>query len=336
MGDRFVRKGRAFGEGLVAFRAAHLRGKPPPEIISWGLGEVAKIGHNNGPPLDDDTPGYIWRRHRWTAVHAEVWKTPPLPVLKFRMARAEAAGLTYREYMLTLLDTGRFAQAKDHDRERTAAIDLIRATWTGVIARVAPESRRIARGVVLSSLLAAYDDDGRHYHNLVHIADMLRGLDRHGGDMAERDELILAILFHDAVYDATRGDNEAASARLARLHLGELGVGAGIVERIEALILATRHGTGEAGGDAAMALLLDLDLAVLATPAERYAAYAAGIRREYAHVLDDAFRAGRIKVLTSFLARPQIFLSPGLAVRWEVAARENLAGEIHDLGSFAD
>ena len=76
-----------------------------------------------------------------------------------------------------------------------------------------------------------------------------------------------------------------------------------------------------------MALLVDLDLAILAAPAERYAAYAAAIRREYAHVPEDQFRAGRAAVLAGFLARPRLYASPALAARWEAPARANLAAE---------
>lgn len=78
-----------------------------PELALEPL-SPAPIGHNGGPELEDS--GYLWRKHCWTAAHKEAWKTPPLDVLRFRVARAEAAGLTYRDYMLTLLDTGRYPQ----------------------------------------------------------------------------------------------------------------------------------------------------------------------------------------------------------------------------------
>ena len=36
-----------------------------------------------------------------------------MSILKFRVARAEAAGVSYHAYMLELLDTGRHLQATD-------------------------------------------------------------------------------------------------------------------------------------------------------------------------------------------------------------------------------
>ena len=112
MGDRYDRDREArrkrFGQVM-----------PPEPILTWGIGDVSKIGHNGGPPLDEE-PGYLWRKYRWTKAYNEAWKPPSMAVLKFRMARAEAAGLTYHEYMLELLDTGRHLQKEDVEKRRQA------------------------------------------------------------------------------------------------------------------------------------------------------------------------------------------------------------------------
>ena len=113
MGDRYDRNRR---------RGLHpaLRGlpRPPPEIIGWGLSAPARIGHNQGPPLDAPVAD-AFVRYRWRKVHAEVWKNPPLSILKLRLARAAAAGVSYREYMLELLDSGRHLQAADVAERRS-------------------------------------------------------------------------------------------------------------------------------------------------------------------------------------------------------------------------
>ena len=106
MGDRYDRnfRHRRFGLSL-----------PPEPLLNWG------IGHNGGPALDEE-PGYLWRRHCWQKAHREVWKNPGMSIMKFRVARAEAAGVTYREYMLELLNKGRHLQKEDVDnRQITAA-----------------------------------------------------------------------------------------------------------------------------------------------------------------------------------------------------------------------
>jgi hypothetical protein len=104
MGDR------ADGKRRRHWRHPGLRNlRPPPEIIAWGL--PAPIGHNQGPPLDEPADAFV--RYRWRKAHAEAWKNPSQSILRFRVSRAEAAGVSYREYMLALLDTGRHLQAGD-------------------------------------------------------------------------------------------------------------------------------------------------------------------------------------------------------------------------------
>ena len=109
MGDRYDRSQK---------RGLHpaLRGlKPPHEILVWGL--PVRIGHNQGPPLDEPvTDAFV--RWCWRKAHREAWKNPSLSILKMRVARAEAAGVSYREYMLELLDTGRHLQAGDIAKRR--------------------------------------------------------------------------------------------------------------------------------------------------------------------------------------------------------------------------
>lgn len=72
----------------------------------------AAIGHNGGPPLNPPVnDAYV--RFMWKRAHSEVWRTPPRDIALFRLKRAQAAGVDYRTYMLTLLDTGRHMQAGD-------------------------------------------------------------------------------------------------------------------------------------------------------------------------------------------------------------------------------
>jgi hypothetical protein len=73
------------------------------------------IGHNGGPPLDDEEPPgkLLFVRYAWKQAHAAAWRPPSRDIALFRLRRAEAAGLSYHEYMLRLLDTGRYPQAGD-------------------------------------------------------------------------------------------------------------------------------------------------------------------------------------------------------------------------------
>src|SRR5262249_47690617 len=136
---------------------------------------------------------------------------------------------------------------------------------------------------VFDRLAAAYDADDRHYHDLEHIADVLRVAGRLA-DLADEPRLIqLAVWFHDAVYDTHAKDNEERSATLAVELLGPLGMPSGSLDRMAELIRATAH-VGAAEVDADTAILLDADLAILGAAPERYDRYARAIRREYAWV----------------------------------------------------
>jgi hypothetical protein len=77
-------------------------------------------------------------------------------------------------------------------------------------------------------------------------------------------------------------------------------------------------------GDDAGALLCDADVAILAADPAGYDAYAAAVRREYAHLPDEVFRAGRAAVLRSLLGRPALYRVVGERADWEPRARATL------------
>ncbi|WP_328533372.1 metal-dependent phosphohydrolase [Micromonospora zamorensis] len=178
-------------------------------------------------------------------------------------------------------------------------------------------------------LLARWREPHRHYHTVAHLTAVLDVVDEHA-DLAGRPDVVrLAAWFHDAVYDPrAAGDaNERDSAALAESVLAGLGVPAPTAAEVRRLVLLTAGHT-VAPGDPDGALLCDADLAVLAAPPADYDRYAAAIRREYAHVPEPAFRAGRAAVLTGLLALPALFRLPPLAARWEEPARDNVRREL--------
>jgi len=175
---------------------------------------------------------------------------------------------------------------------------------------------------VRDALLAAYGEPQRSYHTLQHLRECI---ERFGAcrDLAARPaEVEIALWFHDAVYDVRRHDNERRSADWARAALA--GAAADIVVRVDALVMATRHATATPG-NADEELLVDIDLAILGADAARFGEYEAQIRREYAHVPEAEFRAGRSAVLAAFLARDPIYRTPRLRPELEARARANLA-----------
>jgi predicted metal-dependent HD superfamily phosphohydrolase len=175
-------------------------------------------------------------------------------------------------------------------------------------------------------LVAAYAAPNRHYHNLAHVEDCFDKLARVDNLSAtEREILTEAIWWHDVVYDPTRSDNEELSAQLAEQH-----VAAEIREEVGRLIRLTRTHQVEPA-DRLGAILISIDLSILAAEPARYDAYAASIRKEFGNVPDDPYRAGRSGVLTRFAARLVIFPDAAFARAFEKRARDNLARELASL-----
>ena len=175
-------------------------------------------------------------------------------------------------------------------------------------------------------LESAYADGSRGYHDLLHLAEVLAHVDDlMPEDDPDREAVLLAAWFHDAVYDG-HGDDEERSARLA---LDSLEPGPLTDEVVRLVRLTATH--RPADDDHAGQVLCDADLGILAAEPSRYAAYTAGVRREYAHVSDEEFAAGRAAVLRDLLAKPTLFHTAVARSRWEESARANVSREIEEL-----
>ncbi|MBB4759583.1 metal-dependent phosphohydrolase [Amorphoplanes digitatis] len=182
-------------------------------------------------------------------------------------------------------------------------------------------------------LLTRWSEPQRQYHTVAHLTAVLDVIDEFAGLATDPDRVRLAAWLHDAVYDPRAlGDaNERDSAEFAEGLLATLGVPAATAAEVARLVgLTAGHATGEDDRDGE--LLCDADLAILASAPDDYAAYTAAIRREYAHVPDDAFRGGRAQVLKALLELPSIYRHPPLRAAWEDRARANLEAELKTLG----
>jgi predicted metal-dependent HD superfamily phosphohydrolase len=178
-------------------------------------------------------------------------------------------------------------------------------------------------------LLAAWGEPLRHYHTLQHLQECLGHFEPARGHALHPGEASLALWFHDAMYDARRHDNEQRSADWVRECLLAACAGSDRADRVHALVMATRHDAAPLTGDAA--LVVDVDLAILGAPRERFDEYERQVRLEYAHVESAAYRAGRGRILRGLLARPAIYSTPSFRERFEAAARANLAHSLAQL-----
>jgi len=175
---------------------------------------------------------------------------------------------------------------------------------------------------------------GRHYHTLGHVRALLDLADEFAAQLTDGAAVRFAIWFHDSIYASRKQDNEEQSALLAIAQLGRLRVPAATVERVAAMIRATK-GHDAAGLDDDGRWFLDLDLAILGAAPDVYAEYSKAVRSEYRWVPAMLYRRGRRDVLQGFLRREQLYFTAPLRERFEVQARANLTAELQQLGGEA-
>ncbi|MDQ3310737.1 MAG: hypothetical protein M3517_01295 [Actinomycetota bacterium] len=185
---------------------------------------------------------------------------------------------------------------------------------------------------VRDEVFGAHLEAGRVYHGLRHVTWVVRHVVTLCGEVAANDigAIVAAGFFHDVIYHPTRDDNEDRSARVAAARLTELGWHDDRAGSVAHLVRTTqRHLPSDDDTDAMV--LCDADLAVLGTSPKDYVAYTNGVRREYRHVDDDAWRTGRAHVLDAFVSRDSIYRTTPAIDRWEARARANITSELDAL-----
>jgi predicted metal-dependent HD superfamily phosphohydrolase/gamma-glutamylcyclotransferase (GGCT)/AIG2-like uncharacterized protein YtfP len=177
------------------------------------------------------------------------------------------------------------------------------------------------------ALIRAWSEPQRRYHDQSHLVWLLDEAERRAALVQDRAFVGYAIWFHDAVYQPGEPYNETLSADWARTSLAH---DPALAERVAHVILMTKnHAEGEAQGDAA--LFLDMDIAILGAPWETYCAYAAGIRAEYPHIVDPAFAGGRGSFLDKQLEHARTFRTDVYETELGEQARANMRWEREEM-----
>jgi len=182
-----------------------------------------------------------------------------------------------------------------------------------------------------AELEAAYLTPPRAYHSIQHVNEVLAHYKNVASSAGWQHpkEVYLAVLYHDAVYQAGRKDNEARSAQMAEAAVARFLKDQSIdVGKLTSLILLTaRHGHLHLETlDNDERHFLDCDMAILGSESPLFLAYDKAIAVEYRGKLPGwMFQFYRRKFLKSLLESPRIYLSDMFYETFESRARENIA-----------
>ncbi len=181
----------------------------------------------------------------------------------------------------------------------------------------------------------------RHFHTTRHLFDLLTRIDRLASEAQDVELVRLAAWGHGCIfsthdqvaYTRNGGEDREASARVSGELFRSLGISDEVAREIAGLILGMRRhplpvpesGVLEAE-DMDLLVLADAHLGFLANQPQKYRAYMADLREEYAHIPEWDFVQARLEIVTRLLQRRHLFLTP-LAKDWEDAARQNLESE---------
>ncbi|GGF11205.1 HD domain-containing protein [Flavobacterium limi] len=170
----------------------------------------------------------------------------------------------------------------------------------------------------------AYSKKSRHYHNLIHLKEMIESFERYRDRLQNPKEILFSIFYHDFVYSASKKDNELKSAQYALKILPEnttLNK-----QLVFDAICDTKLHAHNINED--INWLIDFDLKILAKDWEDYKTYFEQIRKEYRIYPDFIYKPGRSKALKHFLENKFIFQTEEFRSLYDEKARANIEKEI--------
>ena len=177
---------------------------------------------------------------------------------------------------------------------------------------------------------AHYQSNGRYYHNLSHIEELLAYFNEYNSNIKYKNEILFAIFYHDIIYDPKNKNNEEKSAEFAKKELQKLNIQDTIIKQIYNYIVATKHHNNPTK-DNDLNYFLDFDMAILAKNSSDYIKYSKQIRKEYSIYPDFMYRKGRKKALQHFLKQDKIYKTDIFYTLYEEKARKNISMEIKSL-----
>lgn len=176
-------------------------------------------------------------------------------------------------------------------------------------------------------VVSSYSGESRHYHNMEHLQNFYNQLKKCKQLTTDHDLLIIAMVYHDVVYNSPDHKDEERSADFAVERLKGIGYPEEKIASCKALILATK--THALSTDADTNYFNDADMTILGLDEATYKTYVKNVRLEYGNT--PQFDTGRKRVLQYFLGMDRIYKTDFFYKIYEKPARANIAAEITTL-----
>ena len=145
------------------------------------------------------------------------------------------------------------------------SVAWLQAKWEAVLVSFRVE--KVVAAAVFADLVMRYGEDGRYYHNLQHLGNVLQTVEALSELVTDYTAVQLAAWFHDAIYHrqpaANNLSNEVQSAEFAAQTLPKMNIPTDTINLVCELICATQINI-PVPDDSNFHILLDADLAILA------------------------------------------------------------------------
>ncbi|MFB2577679.1 metal-dependent hydrolase [Acinetobacter sp. c2-A9] len=181
---------------------------------------------------------------------------------------------------------------------------------------------------LFQDIMLRYQEPWRAYHTLQHLAECFDFWQQLQAEFHSPKIVALALFYHDIVYDPRSNMNEEYSSQYAVQKLAKINLNCEEIEIIRQFIFATKtHQNPFASHHPYyqdLNYLLDIDLAILASTAERFSEYEQQIRQEYQWVEINIYQQKRHDVLYGFYQQRHLFKTEFFQNNFQVKAKDNL------------
>lgn len=177
-----------------------------------------------------------------------------------------------------------------------------------------------------------YNNPIRHYHNFQHICEFLDKALSLKQKIVDYPSFVLAIFFHDVIYDPKSKSNEDRSIDLFKRFAGDANLTKLSSSLVIECIEATKSHKVNVNVNTDVLYFSDMDMSIIGSNEDRYKNYSEQIRQEYIHVPLFLYCKGRSKFLKEFKnSDKSIFNTKHFKDHYELRAKSNMEWECNRL-----